>query len=137
MVKDDKAFYDTNVLLAYLFREENRFETARRVLKRHALKAISIISIHEIHMYSIKFNVEDKFIDVKELLHSLFKITPLHQDICIKASHIRRKYGIPEVDALILASAVYERYKHFYTFDKDFVELDNKIIGETRVHYLK
>lgn len=137
MVEDSRAFYDTNVLIAYLFREKNRFETAKRVLKKHALKALSIISIHEIHMYSIKFGVENKFMEIKEPLHSLFKIIPLSQDICIKASHIRRNYKLPEIDALILASAVHERYKHFYTFDKDFEKLDNNRIIETIIHYLK
>ena len=137
MVEGSRAFYDTNVLIAYLFREENRFETAKRVLKKHALKALSIISIHEIHMYSVKFGVEDRFMEIKEPLHSLFKIIPLSQDICIKASHIRRNYKLPEIDALILASAVHEKYKHFYTFDKDFEKLDSKRIMETIIHYLK
>jgi len=137
MVEGSRAFYDTNVLIAYLFREENRFETAKRVLKKHALKALSIISIHEIHMYSIKFGVENRFMEIKEPLHSLFKIIPLSQDICIKASHIRRNYKLPEIDALILASAVYEKYKHFYTFDKDFEKLNNNRIMETIIHYLK
>ena len=137
MVEGSRAFYDTNVLIAYLFREENRFETAKRVLKKHALKALSIISIHEIHMYSIKFGVENRFMEIKEPLHSLFKIIPLSQDICIKASHIRRNYKLPEIDALILASAVHEKYKHFYTFDKDFEKLDNNRIMETIIHYLK
>ena len=137
MVEGSRAFYDTNVLIAYLFREENRFETAKRVLKKHALKALSIISIHEIHMYSIKFGVENRFMEIKEPLHSLFKIIPLSQDICIKASHIRRNYKLPEIDALILASAIHEKYKHFYTFDKDFEKLDNNRIMETIIHYLK
>jgi len=137
MVEGSRAFYDTNVLIAYLFREENRFETAKRVLKKHALKALSIISIHEIHMYSIKFGVENRFMEIKEPLHSLFKIIPLSQDICINASHIRRNYKLPEIDALILASAVYEKYKHFYTFDKDFEKLNNNRIMETIIHYLK
>ena len=137
MVEGSRAFYDTNVLIAYLFREENRFETAKRVLKKHSLKALSIISIHEIHMYSIKFGVENRFMEIKEPLHSLFKIIPLSQDICIKASHIRRNYKLPEIDALILASAVHEKYKHFYTFDKDFEKLNNNRIMETIIHYLK
>jgi len=136
MVGDERAFYDTNVLIAYLFREACRFEVAEKLLKKHASKAISIISIHEIHMYSIKFNVESKFIKIKKLLQDLFKIIPLTQEICIKASHIRRDHNIPEVDALILASAVHSAYNHFYTFDKDFEKLDNKRIGRTIIHYM-
>jgi len=57
MVKGDMAFYDTNILIAYLFREEGRFDVAEQVLRKHVSKAMSIISIHEIHMYSVKFDV--------------------------------------------------------------------------------
>ena len=136
MVRGESAFYDTNMLVAYLFREENRFKAAQQVLRGHASKAISIITIHEIHMYSVRFGVEDRFIKAKELLHKLFKIVSLNQDICLKASHIRREHRLPEIDSLILASALYGKYKHFYTFDKDFEELNGKIIEETRIHYL-
>jgi len=137
VAEDSRAFYDTNVLIAYLFKEERRFNIAKQVLRKHTLKAVSIISIHEIHMYSIKFNVEDKFINIKEPLHKLFKITPLNQNICIKASHIRRKYKLPEIDALILATAVYEKYPYFYTFDKDFEKLNDIKIEETTIYYVE
>ena len=137
MARDNRGLYDTNVLIAYLFREENRFAIAEEVLKKHIAKALSIISIHEIHMYSIRFNVEDKFIKIKESLHKLFRIEPLTQDICINASHLRKKYKLPEIDSLILATATYHKYKHFYTFDKDFEKLNNTMIKETLIHYLE
>gem|GEM_PF-3718813 len=100
------TFYDSNVLIAYLFQEEGRFNTAAHVLKKHSTKAMSVISMHEIHMYSMRFGVERKFINVKKSLHKLFKVIPLTQDACLKASRLRRTYGLPEVDALILATAV-------------------------------
>lgn len=131
------TFYDSNVLIAYLFQEENRFDTARHVLKKHSTKAISIISIHEIHMYSVRFGVEEKFIDIKKSLHKLFKVIPLTQDTCVKASRLRRTYGLPEVDALILATAVTGGYPHFYTFDKDFEGLNGKEVEGTLVHFLR
>ena len=56
------TFYDSNILTAYLFNVEGRSDAARHVLKKHSLKAISIISMHEIHMYSIRFGVEERFI---------------------------------------------------------------------------
>ncbi len=131
------TFYDSNILIAYLFGEEGRFDVARQVLKKHSLKAISIISMHEIHMYSIRFGVEERFIGVKKALHKLFKVVPLTQGICINASHLRRTYGLPEVDALILATAVTEGYPHFYTFDRDFEGLDDKKVEGTLVHFLQ
>ena len=84
-------------------------------------KAVSIIPIHEIHMYSIKYNVEDRFVGIKELRCYInsSKVEPITQDVCMKASRIRIKYGLPEVDALILATAINGGYKHFFTFDRD------------------
>ena len=136
MAKEGRGFYDTNVLVAYLFREEDRFGVAKEVLEKHVVKALSIISLHEIHMYSIRFGVEDKFIEVKESLHKLFRVEPLSQDVCVKASHLRKSYGVPEVDSLILATAVFLEYNYFYTFDDDFKELNNKVIEKTMVRYL-
>jgi len=123
-------------LIAYLFREEGRFEIAREVLKKHVVKALSIISIHEIHMFSIKLGVEEKFLKVKEFIHKLFRIEPLEQDVCIRASYLRKEFSPPEVDSLILATAIHFKYNHFYTFDKDFEKLNNKVIEKTIVHYL-
>ncbi len=100
VVKDNSGFYDTNILIAYLFKEE------------------------------------DKFIKIKDSLHKLFKIIPINQDICIKASYIRRDYKIPEIDSIILATSIYAKFRHFYTFDKDFEKLNNKIINQTKIHYL-
>ena len=93
--------------------------------------------MHEIHLYSIKYGVENKFVKIKDLVHRVFKIISLNQGICVKASYLRRDYKLPEVDALILASAIYTGYKHFYTFDKDFENLDNIRIEKTIIHYLK
>lgn len=135
-MKGNRAFYDTNVLIAYLFKERDRVEVARRVLREYTVKAISIISMHEIHVYSIRHNVENRFIEIKSLLHKLFKVEPITQDTCMKASHIRIKYGLPEVDALILATAVNEGYKHFFTFDRDFEKLNDKTVENTIIHYL-
>ena len=135
-MRDSSGFYDTNVLVAYLFREEGRFDRARDVLRRHVVKALSIISIHELHMYSVRFNVEDRFIQVKEKLHNLFKIIPLTQSVCIKASYFRRNYSLPEIDSLILASAVSSKCKHFYTFDRDFEKLHSRVVEGVKVHYL-
>jgi len=56
--------------------------------------------------------------------------------VCVKASHLRKSYGVPEVDSLILATAVFLEYNYFYTFDDDFKELNNKVIEKTMVRYL-
>ena len=132
-----EAFYDSNVLIAYLFGEEKRFEVAWRVLEKHKFRATSIIAIHEIHMYSLKYNTEKKFLEIREMLDRLFKIMPLTQEACIKASYLRMKYELPEVDSLILATALETKCKYFYTFDKDFEQLDKRTIEKTKVYYIK
>ena len=132
-----EAFYDSNVLIAYLFREEERFEVARKILGEHKLRVISIITFHEIHIYSIKHSTEKKFLKIKEALNRIFKVMPLTQGVCIRASYLRIEYGLPEVDSLILATAVEAKCKNFYTFDRDFEQLDKEMIEETIVHYIK
>jgi len=132
-----EAFYDSNVLIAYLFEEEGKFEVAHRILKKYKLRAISVIAIHEIHMYSLKYNTENKFLQIKDILDRIFKIMPLTQEACIRASYLRIEYNLPEVDSLILATAVKAKYRNFYTFDKDFEQLDGKEIEETTIHYIK
>ncbi len=47
-----------------------------------------------------------------------------------------RKLGLPEIDALILATAVVNGFSEFYTFDGDFEGLDGKRVGATLVRYL-
>ncbi|MCD6095346.1 MAG: PIN domain-containing protein [Thermoprotei archaeon] len=135
-MSDNKAFYDTNILIAFLFREEERFNVAKRVLESHVVRAMSIISLHEIHLYSIRFDVEAKFFKIKKSLLKLFTIVPLNQEVCIKASALRISYRLPEVDSLIFATAVCNGYSHFYTFDRDFRELNGKRIERTVVHWL-
>lgn len=137
VVRGRGAFYDTNVLIAFLFREEDKFEIAREALKKRATRAISIISIHEIHVYCLKFGVEDRFTRLKEMLYRLFKIVPLKQDACIKASYMRKVHELPEIDALILATAVCRGYGHFYTFDRDFKKLNGNRLEATVIHYLE
>jgi len=71
VVRGRGAFYDANVLIAFLFREEDRFEIAREVLEKHVARAISIVSIHEVHAHCLKFGVEDRFAELKGILHRL------------------------------------------------------------------
>ncbi len=129
--------YDSNVIAAYLFEEEGRHKGACRVLSRHHSRAISVISIHEIHTLSLRNGVEERFLKIKENLIRLFDVLELTQGICLRASRLRMEFGIPEVDSLILATAVEERFRNFYTFDRDFKDLDGERIEETFIHYIE
>lgn len=52
------------------------------------------------------------------------------------AARIRLERGVPEVDSLILATAVEAGYDTFYTFDVDFRRLNGETIGQTKIVYL-
>lgn len=132
-----RGFYDSNILIAYLFKEEKRFEKADKALKIHPVRAVSIITVHEIHFYSVKYHVENRFLRVKKALNRMFKILPLNQKICVKASRLRSQYGLPEIDSLILATAVSARYEEFYTLDRDFTMLNGKTVEATRVNFIE
>ncbi len=136
-MKGETGFYDTNVLAAYLFREEGRVHIAKQVIMNHIVKGISIITIHELCTLSIRFNLEDRFNSIKEQLEKIFKIVSLDQESCLIASHLRKEYELPEIDSLILASAIRNKYRHFYTFDRDFEKLDEITIDQTTIHYLR
>ena len=136
-MREIRAFYNTNVLIAFLFKEEDRFPKAYRALEEHGVKALSIISIHENHSYSIRYSVENKFMEIKRLLEKLFNVISLNQDACIIASRLRFSSNLPEVDSLIFASVIASRYDVFYTFDRDFEALNGDVIGGVKVVFLK
>ncbi|GEM_PF-6365414 len=94
-----------------------------------------MITIHELYHLSLNYGVGGRFIHVKRDLDSLFRVIPLDQNTCLKASELR-KMDLPEADALILATAVVRRFSEFYTFDGDFEGFDGRKIGGTLVRYL-
>lgn len=87
-------------------------------------------------MYSIRYGVESKFIEVKRMLEELFNIIDLSQDACIIASRLRYSFNLPEVDSLVLASAIASKYDVFYTFDGDFKVLNGRVIEGVKVMFL-
>ncbi len=129
----DKAFYDSSILIAYLFAEEDRFHEAKKVLAKHKDRYISIISIHELGYYSRKMNVEERFLKLKPKIYQLTKTISLSQEVCIKAVQLRSIYKLPEIDALIAATAIHHNMDYFYTFDEDFTDMKGRIIQNTRI----
>ena len=132
-VPRDKVLYDSNILIAYLFAEKERFDKAKKVLRKYSNRFISMLSIHEISYYSKKMSIEERFIDIKPKLNQLVKPLAIDQEVCLQASHLRVAYGLPEIDALIAATAVRYDMNYFYTFDEDFGQLHNKKIQNTRI----
>ncbi|WP_341871675.1 PIN domain-containing protein [Pyrolobus fumarii] len=70
------------------------------------------------------------------LLERVFKIHELARGAALTAARIRLERGVPEVDSLILATAVEAGYDTFYTFDVDFRRLNGETIGQTKIVYL-
>jgi len=101
----DKALCDSNILIAHLFSEEERFDEAKEVLAKRSLRYISIISIHEIGYYAKRMEVEEEFIKIKPKLHKFIKPLEIDQETCIQATTLRTMEKLPEVDALIAATA--------------------------------
>ena len=132
-----RVFLDTNIVAAYLFEEKNRFDIAYRVIKSSTARGISIITIHELYNLALRLGVADRFNEAKRLIEKAFKVHPLSQEACLKATELRHRYRLPEVDALILATAIANGYTKFYTFDKDFQSLHSTVIEGTEVIYLE
>lgn len=131
-----KAFYDTNVLIAFLFKEQDRFEESREILAKHMSRASSIIALHEIYYYALKLGVVDKFLAIKSRLGELVKTEGITEDICYAASELRMKYKLPEIDSLILSTAISLHYPIFYTYDADFMKINGKRINNTLIKHL-
>lgn len=129
----DKAFYDSNILIAYLFAEEDRFDIAKEALAKHQERYTSIISIHELGYYSTKMNVEERFFRIKPKIYQLVKPLSLDQEVCLRAIQLRSTYKLPEIDALIAATAIHHNINYFYTFDEDFRNIQNKKIQNTKI----
>ena len=131
------CFYDTNVLAAFMLRERGRFETARRVLRACSVRGVSVLSIHELYVVAARRGVAERFTEAKQLIERAFKLHGITQEVSIKAGEIRLRYGIPEVDSIILATAVESGYSVFYTFDADFQKLNGETVETTRIAFLK
>ena len=128
-----KALYNSNVLIAYLFREEHRFDVAKEVLAMHSDRYMSIISVHEIGYYSKKMGTENKFMEIKPKLIQLIKPLQIDEEICMQAINLRSLEKLPEIDSLIAATAIRYNVDYFYTFDEDFTRLNNTKIRNTTI----
>jgi len=135
-LRNASAFFDTNVVAAYVFEESNRLEIAYKVIKSFAVRGISIVSIHELYNIALRLGVASRFSEAKRLIEKAFRVHPLSQEICLKAAELRHSYKLPEVDALILATAILNNYTKFYTFDDDFRPLHGTTIQNTEIYYL-
>ena len=128
-----KALYDSNILIAYLFREERRCDIAKEVLAEHSNRYMSIISIHEIGYYSRKMGTEIKFMEIKPKLSQLIEPLQIDQETCMHAINLRSLNKLPEIDSLIAATAIRYNIDYFYTFDQDFTQFNNRRLRNTMI----
>lgn len=133
---ETSCFYDTNVIAAYILNEEGRVEAAAQVLHNCSLRGASMITLHELVYLLSRRGLGDSLEDAVALVERGLRLHVLGREAAITAAQLRLRYRLPEVDSLILATAVTEGYSVFYSFDRDFAELSGKTIGSTKIHYL-
>jgi len=134
--RSGSCFYDTDVVAAFMLGEEGRFDVAKRVLRRCSIRGVSVLSIHELLVVAERRGVGDRFAEAKQLVERAFRVHGVSQEVAIRAAMLRLEHSLPEIDAIILASAVVNGYEEFYSFDTDFQELNGRVIGSTKVVYL-
>ncbi len=131
------CFYDTNVLAAYMLAEEGRLGRAEEAIRSCSERGVSVVTLHELAYIAFKRGLGEKLEEALLLVESVFRVHGLSRDAAILAARLRVEHRLPEVDALIAATAVAEGYSVFYTFDSDFERLDGRLIGgTTRIVYL-
>ena len=130
------CFYDTNVIAAYMLSEEERAEKAEEALRACMERGLSVITIHELVYLATRKGLGGKLGEALMLIKSVFRIHGLGEKEALRAAGIRAEYRLPEVDSLILATAVENGYQVFYTFDSDFRKLNGLTLGGTRIVYL-
>jgi len=124
------------VVAAYILGEEEREETAAEALHSCTVRGASIITLHELAHILLRRSLGTRLEDVLALLERAFTLHGVTREVAVTAARLRLSHRLPEVDALILATAVEEGYDVFYSFDNDFAELDGQEIGSTTVRYL-
>ncbi len=131
-----RCFYDTNVLAAYMLAEEDRLEKAEKAIRSCGERGVSILAIHELAYIVLRRRLEEKLGEALLLVERVFRVHELSREAALLAARLRVEHGLPEVDALVVATAVVEGYEVFYTFDRDFEKLNDVVLDGTRVVYL-
>ncbi len=131
-----RCFYDTNVLAAYMLAEEGRLEKAEEAIRSCGERGVSVLTLHELAYIALRRGLGEKLGEALLLVEGVFRVHGLSRDAALLAARLRVEHSLPEVDALIMATAVVEGYEVFYTFDSDFEKLNGKVLSGTMVSYL-
>jgi predicted nucleic acid-binding protein len=118
------CFFDTNVVAAYILGEEELGEIAGRLLHSCRQRGASIITLHEIAHLLLRRGLDSILNAAIALLEQGLRLHSLNRTSALLAAQLRRHYRLPQVGALILATAVDEGHTAFYSFDSDFKPLD-------------
>jgi predicted nucleic acid-binding protein len=114
---DVKAFFDTNILLYLLSKDEAKADRAEELLSNGAV--ISVQVLNEFAAVASR-KVGLSWNEIKDILgpiRAVCEIEPLTLEIHDRAIEIAARYGFSFFDAMIVASALHAECKILYSED--------------------
>jgi predicted nucleic acid-binding protein len=114
---DVKAFFDTNILLYLLSKDEAKADRAEELLSNGAV--ISVQVLNEFAAVASR-KVGLSWNEIKDILgpiRAVCEIEPLTLEIHDRAIEVAARYGFSFFDAVIVASALHAECKILYSED--------------------
>jgi predicted nucleic acid-binding protein len=102
----------------FFFTLEERHPEALKVWREQEI-VTSVIVLYELQKKILQGQFRKWPSILDDIRLSVFTVA-LTDDISLKAGHVAHKYGLPGLDALILASLLDANVKHIYTTDAHF-----------------
>lgn len=127
-----RSVYDTRFLIEYFYSQDKELlERVLQEIRRTKERIISAITIHELHLLTLKKEGREVANIRKEAVKSEFKTIPVDYETAVQAAVFRQKYGIPMGDSLIAATS-YVMRAPCVTDDQHFLK-----IREIKTRWLK
>ncbi len=127
-MKEDKPFFDTNILLYLLSQDERKADRAEFLLAGGGF--VSVQALNEIASVSTR-KLKMTWVETREVLSSIrgvCKVLPLTTETHEKGLFISERYGFSVYDAMIAASALLAGCRTLFTEDLQNGQLiENKL----------
>lgn len=105
-----KSVYDTRFLIEYFYSKDKQLlERAAQEIRRTREKLISVTTLHELYLLTLRKEGREVANLRKEAVKSEFEIVPIDEATAIQAAILRLKYGMPMGDSLIAATSYLTR----------------------------
>lgn len=101
-----ESVYDTRFLVEYFYSKDKQLlERAKQELAKISERFISVITLHELYVLTLKKEGGDVANLRREAVKPQFRTVPIDDRIAIQAAVFRQKYDIPMADSLIAATS--------------------------------